>query len=190
LNQKKITSKEFYDLAASGNTSELNKISSVLTRRMAVYLQAVMGADEETAKDCAQQAFEKVYGKIVSNSINNVEDLFGYLIRSARNEYLMFLRKDKFEVPSEHTYFSRIEGTSGDEVVKSLYSEEKEKLLQYCIDKLKAGKKKFFMLVLKHINERDKDTARKLNMSHGNFRTRKSRVIDTLRECVRNARID
>jgi RNA polymerase sigma factor (sigma-70 family) len=187
LDKKRITSKEFYELAVSGKKSELNKLSSVLINRMGLFLQSVMGSDEDIARDCAQQAFEKVYGKILNNSIDNIDDLFGYLIRSARNEYLMFLRRDKFEVPSEHTYFSQIEGMSDDDVVNSLYSEEKEKLLKYCVEQLKEGKRKFFKFVLQHINERDKDSARKLNMSHGNFRTKKSRIIDTLRDCVRNA---
>lgn len=146
-----------------------------------------MKANNETAKDCAQQAFEKVYTKIVDGSITNVKDVFGYLIRSARNEYLMVLRNDKVEVPSEYSYFSDVIGTTGDEVVGSIYSEEREKLLEYCINKLKKGKRTFFLQVLKFINEKDKDVAQKLNMSHGNFRTRKSRVIDALRDCVKNA---
>lgn len=156
---------------------------------MALYLMSVLKADNETARDCAQQAFEKVYTKIVDDSITEVNDVFGYLIRSARNEYLMFLRKekDKVEVPSEYAYFSGVIGATGEEVAGSLYSEEKEKLLEYCINKLKKGKRRFFLHVLKFINEKDKDVAEKLKMSHSNFRTRKSRIIEALRECVKNA---
>lgn len=154
---------------------------------MALYLVSVMKANEETAKDCAQQAFEKVYKKIVDGSISEIDDIFGYLIRSARNEYLMILRKDKVEVPSEYSYFSSVIGSSGEEVVDSIYSQEREKLLEYCIKKLKKGKRTFFLQVLKFINEKDKDVAKKLNMSHGNFRTKKSRVVDALRDCVKNA---
>jgi len=154
---------------------------------MALYLCSVMKADEDTAKDCAQQAFEKVYTKIVEGSISDVNDIFGYLIRSARNEYLMILRKDVVEVPSEYSYFSGVVGSTGDDVFGSIYSEEREKLLQYCISQLKSSKRTFFIQVLKFINEKDKDVAKKLNMSHGNFRTKKSRVIDALRDCVKNA---
>lgn len=146
-----------------------------------------MKADDETAKDCAQQAFEKVYTKIVEGSITDVNDVFGYLIRSARNEYLMLLRKDKVEVPNDYSYFSGVIGSTGDDIVGSIYSEEKEKLLEYCINKLKKGKRTFFLQVLKFINEKDKEVAKKLNMSHGNFRTKKSRVIEKLRDCVKNA---
>jgi RNA polymerase sigma factor (sigma-70 family) len=187
LEQENISSKEFYELITSADNSEINRISNLFIKRIALYLVTVMKADEETAKDCAQQAFEKVYKKIVNGAITEINDVFGYLIRSARNEYLMIMRKDKVEVPSEYSYFSRVIGSSGDEITGSIYSEEKEKLLEYCIKKLKRGKRTFFLQILKYINEKDKDVAKKLNMSHGNFRTKKSRVIDKLRECVKNA---
>ncbi len=187
MEQKNFSSKEFYELITSAETSEINRVSKVFIQRMALYLSSVMKANDETAKDCAQQAFEKVYSKIVEGSISDINDVFGYLIRSARNEYLMILRKDKVEVPSEYAYFSGVIGSTGEEVVGSIYSEEKEKLLEHCIKKLKKGKRTFFLQVLKFINEKDKDVADKLNMSHGNFRVKKSRVIDALRDCVQNA---
>ncbi|MDZ7719979.1 MAG: sigma-70 family RNA polymerase sigma factor [Balneolaceae bacterium] len=190
MEQDKISSKEFYELITSAETSEVNRISYIFIKRMALYLSTVMKADEETAKDCAQQAFEKVYKKIVNETISEINDVFGYLIRSARNEYLMILRKDKVEVPSEYSYFSGVIGSSGNEIEGSIYSEEKEKLLEYCIKKLKKGKRTFFLQVLKFINEDDKEVAKKLNMSHGNFRTKKSRVVDKLRECVKNTTKD
>lgn len=187
MKQENISSKEFYELITSADTTEINRISNIFIKRMALYLCSVMEADEETAKDCSQQAFEKVYKKIVDGSISDINDIFGYLIRSARNEYLMILRKDKVEVPSEYSYFSGVIGSTSDEIVGSIYSEEREKLLEYCIKKLKKGKRTFFLQVLKFINEKDKNVAEKLNMSHGNFRTKKSRVVDKLRECVKNA---
>lgn len=187
MEQKNFSSKEFYELIKSADTSEINRVSNIFIQRMALYLSSVMKANDETAKDCAQQAFEKVYTKIIEGSINDINDIFGYLIRSARNEYLMILRKDKVEVPSEYSYFAGVIGSTGDEVVGSIYSEEKEKLLEHCIKKLKKGKRTFFLQVLKFINEKDKDVAKKLNMSHGNFRVKKSRVVDALRDCVKNA---
>lgn len=187
MDQKNFSSKEFYELITSADTSEINRVSNLFIQRMALYLSSVMKANEEIAKDCAQQAFEKVYTKIVEGSANEINDVFGYLIRSARNEYLMILRRDKVEVPSEYSYFSGVIGSTGDEVVGSIYSEEKEKLLEYCIKKLKKGKRTFFLQVLKFINEKDKDVAKKLNMTHGNFRVKKSRVVDALRDCVKNA---
>lgn len=149
-----------------------------------------MRADNETAKDCAQQAFEKVYKGILDNSLSDIDDLYGYLIRSAKNEYLMLLRREKFEVHSEHQYFQEVQGSDADEVVQSLYSKQKEKLLRFCIEKLSQKRRSFYIQVLKYINEKDAVTADKLNMSHGSFRTKKSRLIDSLRDCVKNASQD
>ncbi len=187
MNQKKISSETFYELATSDDSSGINQLSEHIIQRMALYLTSVMEAEREAAKDCAQQAYEKVYVKISNGEISGVKDVYGYLIRAARYEYLMKLRKEQFEVPSEYEYFSGVRGTSGEEVVESLYSEEREKLLEYWIQQIKEKRKNFFMKVLKHINEKDKDVAEKLEMSHSSFRARKSRIIDTLRECVKNA---
>lgn len=89
-----ISSKEFYEVIKSANSSDINHISNQSIQRMTLYLVTVLGANKETAKDCAQQAFGKVYSNIENGSLNDVKDIFAYLIRSARNEYLMILRKE------------------------------------------------------------------------------------------------
>lgn len=157
---------------------------------MSLYLRSVMRADEELAKDCAQQAFENVYEKLLDNTLEDIDDIFGYLINSAKNEYLMNIRREKFEVPSEHAKFYPLRDTQGSDVLDILYSEEKEKVLEMCIEKMKAKRRKFFILVLKFINDKDKDAAKKVGMSHSNFRTKKSRIIEALRECVKNTKLN
>lgn len=186
--QQHLTSKDFFELFASSDTAEINNVSEQVISRLELYLISVYKSEEEIAKDCAQEAFEKVYKKIVNKEIAGVDDVFGYFIKSARNEYLMSRRRDKFEVPFEQaSYEKQKESTSSDEMFSSLYSEEKEKLLEYCIETLKKGRKKFFMFVLEHINEKDADAAKKIKMSHSSFRTKKSRVVEALRDCVKNA---
>lgn len=187
MDQKIISSETFYELATSADSETINQVSENITHRMSLYLISVMGAEREAARDCAQEAYEKVYVKISAGELSDIEDVFGYLIRTAKYEYLMKLRKEKYEVPSEHQYFSGVRGTSGEEVVESLYTEEREKLLDYCIKQLKTKRQTFFKKVLEHINENDKDVAEKLGMTYNSFRTRKSRIVDALRECVKNA---
>ncbi len=185
--QKSITGKEFFDLIVSADVHTINQISQSYCERLALYLVTVYGAETNIAKDCAQEAFEKVYRKILGNSLNNVDDIFGYLVRSAKNEYLMTMRRVKFEVPFEQSHYAGIQGTTGEEIIDRLYSAEKRHLLEYCIEQLKKNRKKFFMNVLKYINENDADTAKLMKMTHSNFRTKKSRVIESLRDCVKNA---
>lgn len=187
LAEDRISGDEFLDLIRSADQSEVNRVSKKIIERMTFYLISVKGADPDTAKDCAHQAFENVYSKVINESLGEVKDIFGYLINSAKNEYLMVLRNDKVEVPNEYSYFSRVVGKTDDDVVDSIYSAEREKLLKYCIEQLKKKKRKFFISVLKLINEHDRDAAEKLKMSYGSFRTKKSRVVDALRECVKRA---
>lgn len=187
MEQKKYTSREFYELIVASEQKELNRYSRTLIKRISRYLEVVMGADSEIAKDCAQQAFEKVYAKIIDQSLKNVDDLFAYLIRSSKNEYLMSKRREKFEVSSEYEYFQKVKGDGAHEVVRSLQSSEREKLLKFCIEQMRKSRRVFYENVLRYINEKDAVTAQKLNMTHGSFRTKKSRVIDALRKCVKNA---
>lgn len=184
MDHTNLSSSDFYEIVTSGSGKQLNYISDQLLRGMALYLRSVMRADKEVAEDCAQAAFEKVYTGIVNGSITDKEDIYGYLINSARNEYLMIIRRDRENIHDDEEFFSTVVGTTGSDIVKSLHSEEREKLLWVCIDKLDEDKKVFFQKVLKYIEYTDKDASELLGMTYSNFRTKKSRIIETLRRCV------
>jgi len=186
LSQKGLSGKEFFDLIASSDTPEINKVSQAYSDRLAIYLATVYGAEENIARDCAQEAFEKVYGKIIRDNLDGIEDIFGYMVRTAKNEYLMSIRREKFEVPFEHSHYAGLKGTTGEEVIDGLYSDERKNLLEYCIEQLKKNSRIFFLQVLKYINEKDAVAAKMMKMSHSNYRTKKSRVIESLRDCVKN----
>ena len=185
--QKSISSKEFFDLIISSDVLTINNVSKGYCERLAIYLITVYGAGQNMARDCAQEAFEKVYSKIVQNKVDEIDDVFGYMVRTAKNEYLMTLRREKFEVPFEQSHYAGIKGTTGEEVIEGLYTVERKMLLEFCIEHLKKNRKKFFLMVLKYINEKDENAAKLMKMSHSNYRTKKSRVIESLRDCVKNA---
>jgi len=187
LDNQKLSGTEFYELVETGDSSEINRVSRAMVRTMALYLRSALQAEEGLAMDCAQEVYQKVYEKILENSLPDVENIYGYLINSARNEFLKSQRRGKFEVPSDHAKFIPIKDTSSENIVELLYNKEREKKLEECIRKMKIKNRIFFKQVLEHINEKDKDTAKLLGMSHSNFRTKKSRLIDTLRECVKES---
>jgi len=189
LENERLSGSNFYDLIKSGNSSEINRVSRIMVSRMALYLKSVMRVDDDLANDCAQQVFEKVYEKILENSLTDIDDIFGYLIRSVKNEYLMSLRRDKFEVPSDHAKFIPVRDTTAENVLDVLYDKEREKQLEKCIRELKVKNRTFFKKVLENINEKDKDAAKLIGMSYANFRTKKSRIIDALRECVKKSKV-
>ncbi|MCC5940501.1 MAG: sigma-70 family RNA polymerase sigma factor [Balneolaceae bacterium] len=189
MENKKLSARNFYELVKSGNDSEINRISRIMVSRMALYLRSVMRVEDELAMDCAQQAFENFYEKILEDSLTDIDNIFGYLIISVKNEYLMRLRREKFEVPSDYAMFIPIQDTSSENIFEVLYSKEREKKLEKCIRELKFKNRKFFKLVLEYINENDKETAKMIGMSYSNFRTKKSRIIDALKECVKNSNV-
>lgn len=185
--QERFSGHEFFDLVTSSDSSVINRISNGYCERLTIYLITVYGADENTARDCAQEAFGKIYEKVVNKKLKEVEDIFGYMIGAVKNEYRMTIRREKFEVPIEQSHYAELKTSTGDEIIEGLYSEERKNLLEYCIEQLKKKRKSFFLTVLKYIHENDSDAARLMNISYSNFRTRKSRVIESLRDCVKNA---
>ena len=184
MNRQKINSDEFYKLIESDNKTEINQLSEVLIQRMTLYIRSVLGAGEETARDCAQEAYGKVYSKIIGRDHNKMEDVFAYMIRSSRNEYLMKLRKEKYEVPIDESKFREIADSDEQTAIDVLSNDDDQELLKNCINSLKNRHRKFFRTVLDYINEEDKVTADLVGITYGSFRTRKSRIIDMLRECV------
>ena len=184
MDRQKINSDEFYKLIQSDNKVEINQLSEVLTQRMTLYIRSVLGAEEETARDCAQEAYSKVYSKIISRDHDKMEDVFAYMIRSSRNEYLMKLRKEKFEVPIDESNYRGVAESDQKSIIDVLSKDDDQALLNRCINKLKKKHRKFFTAVMDYINEDDKVAADYIGITYGSFRTRKSRIIDMLRECV------
>lgn len=188
MDRQKINSDEFYQLIKSDNKVEINQLSEVLIQRMTLFIRSVLGAGEETARDCAQEAYSKVYTKIINKDHEKMEDIFAYMIRSSRNEYFMKLRKEKFEVPIDESKYREIADNSETSVIDVLSNDDDQKLLNRCITKLKKKHRKFFNAVMQFINEDDKIAAEYVGITYGSFRTRKSRIVDMLRECVSEQR--
>lgn len=184
MDKQKINSNDFYKLIRSDNKVEINQLSEVLIKRMTLFIRSVLGAGEETARDCAQEAYSKVYTKIISKDHAKMEDVFAYMIRSSRNEYFMKLRKEKFELPIDESKYREIADSDETSVIDVLSSDDDQKLLKHCIRKLKKKHRKFFNAVLEFINEDDKVAAEFVGITYGSFRTRKSRIVEMLRECV------
>lgn len=169
----------------SADQTGINDITEAYIHRLAGYLKKVHDADPEIAADCSHQAFTKVFEKIRNRELSDVENIYSYLIRSAKNEYLMVLRRKKNEIRSEPDSMDRMEGDTASDVAGGLDSEDKENALKACVEMLRESGRNFYLDVLKHINETDAAAAKKLGMSHAGFRTRKFRLVQTLRDCVK-----
>lgn len=172
-------------MVISADQSGINRLTEVYTYKLAGYLRTVHKVEPEIAADCSHQAFMKVFEKIRNGELADLENIYSYLISTVKNEYLMTLRKKKWEVPGEREYLERIEGDTARDVAEALLAEEKESALRACVETLRKSGQTFYREILKYIDEPDGKTAKKLGMTHAGFRTRKFRLIKSLRDCVR-----
>ncbi len=143
-----------------------------------------MRADAQVAQDCAHAAFEKVYIKVKTGEIKDLDNFYGYCIRSARNELLMHKRSSSRVRPLDSSGEEKEVQSSAEETIEILHSDEKEEALTKCLSELKPKRKQFFLRILNHINHSDKEAAELLGMTHAQYRTKKSRTIAVLRQCV------
>src|SRR5690625_7497762 len=116
-------------MVKSADPSGINRLTEVYTYKLAGYLRAVHRAEPEIAADCSHQAFMKVFGEIRSGVLADVENIYSYLIRRVKNEYLMTLRKTKWEVSGEKEFLEQMVGDTASDVAEALLNDEKERAL-------------------------------------------------------------
>src|SRR5690625_7677763 len=116
-------------MVKSADPSGINRLTEVYTYKLAGYLRTVHQAEPEIAADCSHQAFMKVFEKIRNGELADVENIYSYLIRTVKNEYLMTLRKTKWEESEKKDFWEQMEGNKrGEEVEHSLKKEKVEAL--------------------------------------------------------------
>lgn len=184
LSDAKITSTHFAELIRENRTAELNRVSALLCDRMSLFLRSVYKADPSLSYECAQAAFEKVYSGIKKGEIKDLDNLFGYCINAVKNEYKMANRKDCWSKEFDAEEVESEGYIQPPDIFDVLSDRERETALQSCIDTLKDNRRDLFLRILSLINTPEKEAATKLNMSHAQYRTQKSRIISVLRECV------
>jgi len=151
---------------------------------MSLFLRSVYKAAPQLADDCAQNTFEKVYSGIKSGEIKDLDNVFGYCINSVKNEFLMARRKDSWNKEFDAEEAEDEGYIQPPDIFDVLSSKEREKALKSCIAQLKDKRRDLFLRILSLINTPEKEAAAKLNMSHAQYRTQKSRITSVLRDCV------
>ncbi|MCH8556740.1 MAG: hypothetical protein LAT84_02905 [Balneolia bacterium] len=184
MSDAKITSTYFAELIRENRTAELNRVSVLLCERMSLFLRTVYKATPSLSDECAQAAFEKVYTGVKSGEIKDLENMFGYCINAVKNEYKMALRKDSKSKEFDAEEVESEGYIQPPDIFDVLSDREREIALKSCVSQLKDSRRDLFLRILSLINTPEKEAAAKLNMSHAQYRTQKSRIISVLRECV------
>src|SRR5690625_7171895 len=103
----------------------------------------------------------KVFEKIRNGELADVENIYSYLIRTVKNEYLMTLRKTKWEVSGEKEFLEQMEGDTASEVAEALLNEENERAWRESVETLRERRQMFDKEISKYIDECDADSTKK-----------------------------
>lgn len=179
---KNISSDDFLELIQRGKEEELNHFSDLFVSRLNLYLKNVFRGDDSEIRDVTQSVYADIFENVKSGRIRGVNSILAYMITSARHRYLSVQKKKYQEVPLQYNYFSELKESQSTSELEE--KEQREELLELCLEKMASDKSLFFAQVMKHINEKDRVTAKMLGISHQNFRTKKSRIVEILRQCV------
>ena len=82
LAQQRVDYSELVEALQKGNEAKASELLSEVIPRLEDYLQVVMSAEVNAAKECVQQAFLDVFEQIRRNNIKNNKYIFSYLINS------------------------------------------------------------------------------------------------------------
>lgn len=172
---------ELVEAIQNGEDSRANKLLDELMPRIVDYLVVVMNADRNEAKECTQEVFTEVYDRIRKDKIKEHKYIFRYITLSVKNEYVRFKKyQHRFTAPEEA--YSQTEPA---EQIESLMEEERMKLLEECMYELDRESRSLIQYMFKHPDKSSKEYADHFNISSGNVRIRKSRILNLLHHCYK-----
>jgi len=178
-NQKKqkFDYSAFVDAVRNEKRVEASKLSREIIVRLIDYLKVVMSANQDSAEECAQQAFMNVYEQIIQNNIRKPEYIFMYLIRACRNEYFKFVKIENRYLSNDDALNYMKEPA---EQMENLIEQERLELLNECLDELDKDSRNFILYLLRYPDKSTEEICEKFGMSNANVRTKKSRLIKRL----------
>jgi RNA polymerase sigma factor (sigma-70 family) len=165
-----------------GDEQTANELLEEVMPRLREYLRVVMKADENVAKECAQQAFTDVFERIRKGKIKEKKYIFSYLLTSTRNEFLRYSKfQHRFDSDSDAAY----EQSNPAEQIQALIDKERMMLLEECMYELDRESRTFIRYLIDNPGKSSKEYGMKFEMSDVNVRTKKSRIINQLHLCYK-----
>ncbi|MDR8392112.1 sigma-70 family RNA polymerase sigma factor [Aliifodinibius sp. S!AR15-10] len=160
-----------------------NDLLEELLPRLIDYLKVTMGADEQDAEECVQQAVLNVLEQINKDNIRKEKYIFMYMIRACRHEYYRYAKdKNKFNHPIEDHEQHMIDPA---EQYENLLEEERQEILKECLKELRAKSRRFIEYFIDKPQATTKQASDHFNISGANVRTKKSRILSRLHHCVK-----
>jgi RNA polymerase sigma factor (sigma-70 family) len=173
---------ELVEALQKGDKTSVNSICSDSLLILKKYLIARMGASPHDAEDAVQQMFEYLIPKIRDDVIDNPGGLAKYMMKASRHTYLNLLRDHNLNELEELSEEPHVEAGQ----IWNLVNDDRKKILQHCIQKLKTHYRALVEFLFKHPEADAQDVAENFDISLNNAWQRKHRVIKQLSSCAEN----
>ena len=182
MSQLRVDYSELVEALQKGEDAKAGELLHELIPRLEDYLQVVMSAAPNAAKECVQQAFLDVFEQIRKDNIKNSKYIFSYLIKACRHEYLRYVKREhKFEYDSE----SFNEEFEHEEQFQNLLDKERQRILEECLSELRKKSREFIEYFMNKPDASTDDAVEEFDLSSANVRTRKHRILSRLHHCYK-----
>jgi RNA polymerase sigma factor (sigma-70 family) len=181
LSEKPLHSVEFTKAVLSNDKNIIEDYSGRIVPKVMEYLMITLNANRFHAEECAHQAFSIVLERINNRLIDDSASIVSYMITTARNEYFKMLKSEIREGAAilQEQYYQDTE-----EQLEALLDAERTQVLAKCFDNLETKSRDFIEYVIRHPEYSMLKVGKIFNISPENARTRKSRIISQLSDCV------
>ncbi|HKJ44761.1 MAG TPA: sigma-70 family RNA polymerase sigma factor [Balneolales bacterium] len=177
------SSVDYSDLVIAIQNDDQQKVDELIKEvipRLISYLVVTMRADEYNAEECVYQSFIEVFQKVKEGKIKNENYIYSYLIKSARHEYLKYLKRNHRFYGDESEVIHLAEPA---EQIENLLDDERQRILKECLKELKKKSRTFIEYFIDKPDATNEEASEEFNISNGNVRTKKSRILTIMHDC-------
>ncbi|MEQ9310070.1 MAG: sigma-70 family RNA polymerase sigma factor [Balneolaceae bacterium] len=182
MSKTRVDYSELVDALQQGDEFKSGELINEIMPRLEDYLVVVMSAERNAAKECVQQAFLDVFEQVRRDKIKESKYIFSYLIKSCRHEYLRYAKREhkfKYEEEALNVLYEP------EEQLQNLLDKERQRILEECLNELKAKSKKFIEYFIDKPDATTEEATDEFGLSSANVRTRKSRILSRLHHCYK-----
>ena len=185
MSSYRVDYSEIVEALQEGRPDDANELLKELTLRLRDYLEVVLNATEEEAKECTQKSLLIAYEKIMEGKIKNKKQIFSYLIRVCRNEFFGLMKdrwKKETDAIEEIENYERHLVEPGQQIER-LQDEDRQHILEACLKNLKKKSREFIEYLIDNPDTSTSEASDHFGMSEANVRTKKSRLLSRLHYC-------
>lgn len=150
-----------------------------LSERLILYARFSLKLDESVGIELVQDVMVDVISRIKAGELKEVLSFEAYMMQALKYKSNKIKELDSLYLSFDETKADPEEIEKSDEI-----ESEQFRFLMLCLDNLSIKNRRFFFFVLRHLPKSDQQIAKKIRMKYEIFRTRKSRLIHILHECV------